>query len=291
METCADLNSAAPPPSKPHPLRHRHSKPAKHAWLREVGIVLGFYYVYQTIRSLANVSGVKNRAHSNAHFLVNLEKTLFIYHEQSIQQAFLGATWFIKAMNVYYGTLHFIITAGLLIWLYVKRHDAYRRLRNLLGATTFLALIGYWAFPLAPPRLYLQCGGDIPAIGPGGGLEKPDCYVDTLAKIGGLWDYQSSAAKAIANAYAAMPSLHFGWSLWCAIVIWQEIGGRRGRILAVLYPSLTLFAIVVTANHYFLDAVGGALILLGGVQIVRWLDRRRSSKLASVSAQELATAE
>ena len=291
METCADLDPVAPTHAAPHPLRHRHSKPVKHAWLREVGIVLGFYYVYQTIRSLANVAGVKNRAHSNAHFLVSAEKTMFIYHEQTIQQAFLGAHWFIKAMNVYYVTLHFIITAGLLIWLYAKRHDAYRRMRNLLGATTFLALIGYWAFPLAPPRLYLQCDGNIPALGPEGGLVKPDCYVDTLAKIGGLWDYQSSAAKAIANAYAAMPSLHFGWALWCAIVIWQEIGGRRGRVLAVLYPALTLFAIVVTANHFFLDAVGGALILLGGLQAVKWRDRRRSHKLAAAPAQRFASSE
>jgi hypothetical protein len=291
MKTCADLDAAAPPPTTPHPLRHRHSKPPKHAWLREVGIVLGFYYVYQTIRSLANVAGVKNRAHSNAHFLVSAEKTIFIYHEQSIQQAFLGATWFIKAMNVYYGTLHFIITAGLLIWLYAKRHDAYRRMRNLLGATTFLALIGYWAFPLAPPRLYLQCDGDIPALGPEGGLVKPNCFVDTLDKIGGLWNYQSSAAKAIANAYAAMPSLHFGWALWCAIVMWHEIGGRKGRVLAILYPALTLFAIVVTANHYFLDAVGGALILLGGMQIVKYLERRRSARSAAASDQQLAAAQ
>ncbi len=286
METCTDPDATASSHATPHPLRHLHSKPAKHAWLRELGIVLGFYYVYQTIRSLANVAGVKNRAHSNAHLLVSIEKDMFIYHEQAIQQLFLGAHWFIKAINVYYGTLHFIITAGLLIWLYSKRHDAYRRLRNLLGATTFLALIGYWAFPLAPPRLYLQCDGDIPALGPEGGLVKPNCFVDTLDKIGGLWNYQSSAAKAIANAYAAMPSLHFGWSLWCAIVIWNEVGGRRGRVLAVMYPALTLFAIVVTANHYFLDAAGGALILLGGLQLVKWRERYRSTRLATVSARE-----
>jgi hypothetical protein len=88
-----------------------------------------------------------------------------------------------------------------------------------------------------------------------------------------------------------MPSLHFGWALWCAIVIWQEVGGRRGRVLAVLYPALTLFAIVVTANHYFLDAVGGALILLGGLQIVKWNERRRSAKLLAAPVQQLAAAE
>ena len=244
---------------------------------------------------LADVSGVKNRAQGNAQWIVTAEKTIFIYHEQSIQQAFLGATWFIKAMNVYYGTLHFIITAGLLVWLYARRHSAYRVMRNLLGATTGLALIGYWTFPLAPPRLYSKCSGRIPALGPEGGLVKPSCFVDTLDKVGGLWDYQSSAAKAIANAYAAMPSLHFGWSLWCAIVIWTQVGGRRGHVLAVLYPTLTLFAIVITANHFFLDAVGGALILCGGLGIVRWSERRRSARLApaltGATAEQLATAQ
>lgn len=281
METCAETESDAPS-TTPEPAAVPH-KAARHAWIREVGVVLGFYYVYQTIRSLADVGGVKNRAQGNANWLVSVEKAMFIYHEHSIQQVFLGATWFIKVMNVYYGTLHFIITAGLLVWMYVRRHYGYRLMRNLLGATTALALIGYWAFPLAPPRLYAQCDGDIPVMGPEGGLVKPTCFVDTLAEVGGLWDYQSSAAKAIANAYAAMPSLHFGWSLWCAIVIWRYVGGRKGRVLAVLYPSLTLFAIVVTANHFFLDAVGGAIILLGGLGISKSIERRRSAKRAAAA--------
>lgn len=286
METCAETETDAPSPTQ-EPAQGPRKAP-RHAWIREVGVVLGFYYVYQTIRSLADVGGVKNRAQGNANWLVDVEKALFIYHEHSIQQFFLGATWFIKVMNVYYGTLHFVITAGLLIWMYVRRHYGYRIMRNLLGATTALALIGYWAFPLAPPRLYLQCDGDIPVMGPEGGLVKPTCFVDTLAEVGGLWDYQSSAAKAIANAYAAMPSLHFGWSLWCAIVIWRYLGGRKGRVLAVLYPALTLFAIVVTANHFFLDAVGGAIILFGGLGISKSIERRRSAKRAAATAKLVA---
>jgi hypothetical protein len=280
MELCADTDVAAHPEEQRRALGHRRSKPARHAWLREVGIVLGFYYVYQTIRSLADVGGVKNRAIGNADWIVSAEKAMFIYHEQTIQQAFLGATWFIKVMNVYYGTLHFVITVGLLVWLYAKRHDAYRHMRNLLGATTGLALIGYWAFPLAPPRLYYRCSNDIPVLGPEGGLSTPHCFVDTLDKIGGLWNYQSSAAKAIANAYAAMPSLHFAWSLWCAIIIWHQFSGRRSRVIAVLYPALTLFAVVVTANHYFLDALGGVVILLGGIWMMRIREVRRSARTA-----------
>ena len=131
-----------------------------------------------------------------------------------MQKAFLGASWFIKVMNVYYGTLHFIITGGLLMWVYLRRHEHYRQYRNLLGMTTALALIGYFAFPLAPPRMY-PCH---------------DCFVDTLDTIGGLWSYHSSAAKAIANPFAAMPSLHFGWALWCGTLLWSFARHRCVRI-------------------------------------------------------------
>ena len=245
-------------------------------WVREVAIVQGFYYVYQAVRSLADQGNGKSRAHGNAHTVVELEQTLHIFHEQAIQSFFLGAYWFIRAMNIYYGTLHFLITAGLLVWMYLRRHDGYRRMRNLLGATTGLALIGYWTFPLAPPRLY-TCNDDVPVVGPEG-YQIGKCFVDTLEKYGGLWSYTSPAAKAIANQYAAMPSLHFGWALWCGIVFWVFVGGRKGRMLAILYPSLTLFAIVVTANHYFLDALGGAVILLAGEFVLVLTARRRTAR-------------
>lgn len=229
-----------------------------HRWYREALRVLAFYYVYQTIRSLANHGNIRPRAFGNATRIVRWERALHIYVERSVQQAFIPARWFIKIMNVYYGTLHFIITAGLLVWVYHYRSYAYRRMRNLLGLTTALALIGYWAFPLAPPRSYPN-----------------NQFVDTLDVIGGLWSYQSSYAKAVANPFAAMPSLHFGWALWCGVVFYSLTKRRSTRALCVLYPLLTLFAIVVTANHYFLDAVGGTIIFVAAVFILRLAERRR----------------
>ncbi len=274
MEVCADVGTPSPgvsPDSAP-----AGSRPAPHAWVRETFIVLGFYYVYQTIRSLADHGGVKNRAYGNARRLVDWEQSIHIFHEQAIQQAFLGAYWFIRVINIYYGSLHFVITVGLLVWLYLRRHDVYRHMRNLLGLTTMLALVGYWAFPLAPPRLY-KCNNNIPVPGPdGSALGK--CFVDTLDKVGGLWSYHSPVAKAVANQYAAMPSLHFGWSLWCAIVLYRYASHRTTRILGVVYPALTLFAIVVSANHYFLDALGGVVIIGTAAWILGTIERRRSSR-------------
>jgi hypothetical protein len=257
----------------------------RYGWVREVAIVLGFYYIYQTIRSLADHTGITSRAYSNARHLVDWEKSLHIFYEQTTQQAFIGAHWFIRLMNIYYGTLHFVITVGLLSWLYIRRHHAYRGMRNLLGLTTALALVGYWAFPLAPPRLY-KCNDNIPVPGPDG-FTIGKCFVDTLDKVGGLWSYHSPVAKAVANQYAAMPSLHFGWALWCAIVLYSYGRSRTTKVLGLLYPVITLFAIVVTANHYFLDAVGGAVIILVAMWILRAVDRRRSQRLLAATPQQL----
>jgi hypothetical protein len=235
-------------------------------WLRELVIVVVFYYSYELVRRVAHLGNVKPRAFGNANRLIALERFLHIYTESAVQKAFLSARWFIKFLNVYYGTLHFVITAALLIWVYLRRHEHYRQYRNLLGMTTALALIGYFAFPLAPPRVY-PC----------------HCFKDTLETVGGLWSYHSSAAKAIANPFAAMPSLHFGWALWCATVFWSFARHRAVRALTVIYPAMTLLAVVVTANHYWLDAVGGAVIFFAASYTLRSLRGRSLRKSQAVS--------
>jgi hypothetical protein len=259
--------------------------PRRRPWVREVVIILTFYWVYQAIRAAANHPGSTTRAFANANRLVGWERALHIYNEQFVQQLFLGSYAFIKVMNIYYGTLHFMVTAGLLVWLFLRRPHQYRRMRNLLGTATGLALIGYWTFPLAPPRL-LPCNESVPAVG-----SQPigSCFVDTLHTVGGLWSYQSPAAQAVANNFAAMPSLHFGWALWCSLVLAWCVGGRWGRILAVCYPMLTLFAIVVTANHYWLDAAGGALVILTALGIQMLWNRRATSRARQDATAHTAT--
>ena len=141
-------------PSEAHRDLTESSPAPRSHWLRELLIVVAFYYSYELIRRFVHLGKVRPRAFRNQLYLIDFERWLHIYTESGVQKAFLGATWFIKVMNVYYGTLHFIITAGLLMWVYLRRHEHYRQYRNLLGMTTALALVGYFAFPLAPPRLY-----------------------------------------------------------------------------------------------------------------------------------------
>jgi hypothetical protein len=109
-----------------------------------------------------------------------------------------------------------------------------------------------------PPRLLCDCAYGAGPVATTDGLPH---FVDTLTLHGGLWSFDNSTMQAVSNQYAAMPSLHFGWSLWCALVLVPRVRHRWTKALAVAYPVVTLLTIIVTGNHYWLDAVGGALVI------------------------------
>lgn len=224
-------------------------------WWREVLYVIAFYGVYSAIRNAGSRNGEAARrvAQANALDIIEWERALRIYHEEPIQQAFLAWEWFIRFWNVYYGSFHFVVTAGALVWLYRSMPTRYPLWRNTLAWTTGLALIGYAAYPLMPPRLLPGSYG----------------YVDTLATVGGLWSFNDGPMASVSNQYAAMPSLHFGWAAWSAFVLWPAARSWWAKALVIGYPAATLFAIVVTGNHFFLDAAGGALVLAAGYVVGR----------------------
>jgi hypothetical protein len=144
-----------------------------------------------------------------------------------------------------------------LVYMFRRMSGRYPLWRNTLAFTTGLALVGFAFYPLMPPRL-------LPA---GYG------FVDTLKDLGGLWSFDSGPVAKVSNQYAAMPSLHFAWSSWCTFVLYPALRRPWAKGLAVAYPFITLFAIVVTANHYWLDAAGGALTLTLGFLLGRALTR------------------
>jgi hypothetical protein len=236
--------------------------------------IVAFYVVYSVIRNTGTGQDHVTQAFHHAQGVIRVERLLGLFHEESIQDWFLGTHWFIRFWDIYYGSFHFIVTTVALIWCFRTRPDRYPLLRNTLAITTALALIGFAFFPLMPPRLLPPSYG----------------FVDTLAKYGGLWSFDSGTMKAVSNQYAAMPSLHFGWSSWCVLVLWPATEGRPwARVLLLLYPVATLFAIVVTANHFWLDALGGAAVLTVGYALASlaasWArSRAASSALQSSSA-------
>ncbi len=215
-------------------------------WWREVAYILAFYGVYSLVRNTQGSAAVSaQEALANAVRVIRLERLLGLYHEETLQDLFLERRWFIEAWNLFYGSLHFVVTAAALVVLFRRFPERYRPWRNALAATTALALVGFALFPLMPPRLLPSAYG----------------YVDTLEAYGSLWSFDSASVQSISNQYAAMPSLHVAWALWSCLVLYGVVRSPWARALAVLYPLATVFAIVVTANHYVLDALGGVAVL------------------------------
>ena len=239
-------------------------------WWVEVLLILGFYIIYSAVRNqFGSASASPEQAFDNAVRIIDIEKAMGLYHEESIQAAFVDHRWFMQAWNVFYGTFHFVVTAGALLWIFLKHPNRYPRTRNSLAATTALAIIGFSTFPLMPPRL-LAVDGKYGGAAFGG---ERYTYIDSLAEFGGTWSFDSGAMQEVSNQFAAMPSLHFGWSAWCLLVLWPVLRSRLAKAAIALYPVATLFAIVVTANHYWIDAVGGAIVLGVGWVVGGWIAR------------------
>jgi PAP2 superfamily len=266
------LDVVAPERKEWHPTSPRAAK----SWVRELFLVLAFYHVYQFARGSADL-GARGRAFRHALWIVDAEQALHIYIEPAVQRVAVTWDWLITLTNGYYGSVHFIGTITVFVWLFVRHSDIYPRMRNLLGVTTGLGLICFWLFPLAPPRMF-PCNDWVAPNGPQSNMG--NCVVDTLNRGGSPWTYHSGVARAIANQFAAMPSLHFGWALWCAIVIFACSRSRALRSVAVFHVAFTLFAIMATANHYILDAVGGALVLLIAHWILEFVAHRRAMRAA-----------
>ena len=268
------LDVAAPKRAEWHPEDTRQTN----SWIRELFLVLIFYQVYQFARGSADV-GARGRAFRHARWIVDAEKSLHIFIEPAIQRAATTWDWLITFTNGYYGSVHFVGTITVFVWLFVRHPSIYPRMRNLLGATTALGLICFWAFPLAPPRMF-PCNEWVAAYGPNSTVG--NCVVDTLNRGGSPWSYHSGVARAIANQFAAMPSLHFAWAVWCVIVIFACTRSRLLRNLGIFHAAFTLFAIMATANHYLLDAVGGVAVLLLANWITGVAARRRALRTLPV---------
>ena len=245
-----------PPQVAPRPVRRAR-------WWHEVLLVVVFYGLYTLVRDIRGNKPVSvAQAFHNARRLIHVERWFGLFHEADMQHFFLHYRWLIEACDDFYGTLHFIAAVTVLVVLFVWFPSHYRRWRNTLAIATGLALNGFMFFPLMPPRL----------------LPPGYHFVDTLKVIGGLWNFSSGPVNDVSNQYAAMPSLHTTWSAWCACAVVPVIRPRWGKVLVFVYPAVTIFAILVTANHFFGDVIAGLLLLVLSYYLSRlmtgWLDRR-----------------
>jgi PAP2 superfamily protein len=220
-------------------------------WWKEVLAVVAFDAVYEW--TSAKAAGAHAVAGSHASQIVHAERSVGILREHAIQQWFLPHRLLIEASDLFYSTVHFVLPVFTLIWLFRRFPERYVRWRNALAWMTGLGLVGFIAYPLLPPRFLPSSFG----------------FVDTLNVVGGIGSWDSALMKDAGNLYAAMPSLHIAWALWCVFALVPIVRRRWIKALLILHPFVTLFTIVVTANHFFLDAAGGVVVFTLGVAIAR----------------------
>jgi hypothetical protein len=265
------------PPAPPTPARRRLLPRATrqgrpYLWTELALIVVG-YSLYTVTRNA--VPGQKAIATRRAGSILRFEHALHIDVELTINHAIDKITPLIVGMNYYYATLHFIVTIGVLVWLYVRHPQAYRSERIVLFVVTVSSLVGFYFYALAPPRFL-----------PGAG------FINTVVTHHTWGSWGNSGVDSVSNQYAAMPSDHIAWSGWCGIMLYRYAGHRWLRIAGLLYPLFTFTVILATGNHFVLDAVFGALNL-GMAFGIRYaatkLWRRRSARQAQASPPTLPT--
>ncbi|MEU6814863.1 phosphatase PAP2 family protein [Streptomyces sp. NPDC046860] len=229
-------------------------------WWTELPLILLVYGCYTAGRLLAR--GDVSTAVDHGLAILRVEKALYLNAEHPLNRVFTAEPWLGVPADFWYASLHYVVTPVVLIWLFRARTEHYRAARTWLMTSTFIGLIGFTLLPTCPPRLLAPAHG----------------FVDTMAYYSayGWWGGEASAPRGMGgmtNQYAAMPSLHVGWALFCGVMLWRCGRTRWAKAAAVGYPLLTAIVVMGTANHYFLDAVAGAAVMGLGLLLSPYVTR------------------
>jgi len=211
--------------------------------IAELLFIVPAYTAYQFVRGA--VHGKAGTAFDNASALIHVEQRIGIFHEANLQQLILPKAWMVDFFNYLYIWGHLPVIIAVALWLYIGHRENYALFWNAFLISGLIALIGFSMVPLAPPR-------SMPEFG----------FTDTIIHAQSYYAFQNPK---IVNQYAAMPSLHFGWDVLVAIALAVNARVRPVRLLAYALPVVMLGGIVLTANHYFLDAAAGAFVALLGL--------------------------
>lgn len=218
-------------------------------WWAELLTIAWLAWLYDVVTGLAPLREPLAIAHGRS--LLRIEQSLHVAVEHSLNVWLAAHHALGVVLSYYYDNAHFVVTFGLLGWLWWKRADVYRPLRNALVGINLIGLLVFWRFPVAPPRML------------GGG------FTDVVATSHTLGSWHTGKLASDADQLAAMPSLHIAWAVWCGVALWRISRRRSMRALALLYPLLTTVVVLSTANHYLLDVLAGAATAAVAVAAVR----------------------
>ncbi len=231
--------------------------------------VVALYLVSELSRGLAG--GGEDAAERHAADVVSAERHLHVFVESTVQSAARHVAGLPTLLGYAYLSLHLVGTAAVLVWVYRRHRPAYARLRNTLVLANGLAVTGYALFPTAPPRLA------------GVGI------ADTVSGATSV-NLSSRFVSSFYNPYAAVPSMHVGFSLLVGFTVWRLARRPVARAAGLAYPAFVLFVIVATGNHFFLDAAAGAAVAVVAAAVIGaptvW--RRRRSAPAEVRSLPVA---
>ncbi|KAA6221702.1 phosphatase PAP2 family protein [Streptomyces albofaciens JCM 4342] len=225
-------------------------------WWTELPLLALVYAAYSAGRLVAR--GDVHAATGHGETILRWEELLRIDPERALNRLFTSTPALGIPADFAYASLHYLVTPAVLIWLWHRRPAHYRTLRTWLMLATLIGLIGFTLLPTAPPRL----------------LDTGSGFADTMARFSsyGWWGDDASAPRGLGgmtNQFAAMPSLHVGWALWCGAVLWKHGRSRATRALAVAYPLVIVLVVMGTANHYLLDALAGTAVMGLGLLLTR----------------------
>jgi len=188
------------------------------------------------------VDGQAGLAFENARAVVDAERGLHLFFEPNLQAwAREHADAVVWVANWMYVNSHFVVTTTFLIWLYIARNHAFYFVRNMFLVAMGLALVGYMAYPTAPPRFLPEWG-----------------FSDSVASFVG--ENAEQSANVLYNPFAAVPSMHVAFALMIAVPAIKLVKHRWAKVLWAIYPFVVTFVVMVTANHFWLDAALGALV-------------------------------
>jgi membrane-associated phospholipid phosphatase len=250
------MGSPPAPPTPPNPsvpssrviraLRFIETRVLPRGWVdlfRQIALFAGALLLYDLVRGIVD-SDNPYKPFGDAMRIIDLERTLHVFIEPSVQAWAINKHWLIDALDWIYLNGHFVVTFAVLAFIYARRNDSFYFVRNMFMIAMGLALIGYWLYPTAPPRLMPEWG-----------------FTDAISQFvtGGSGSIDFGPSKAFLNFYAAVPSMHVCFAVMVGGSMSRLISWRPGKILWALYPLLITFVVVATANHYLTDVFLGAL--------------------------------
>lgn len=215
-------------------------------WLdlfRQISLFLGAYFLYSIVRLVvhggAYVPGYQ--PFGDATRIIDFERTLHVFVEPTVQEWALGKHWLMDAADWIYLNAHMFVTIGVLTYIYLRHNRSFYFLRNTFIIAMLIALVAYWLYPTAPPRLMQEWG-----------------FTDAIKQFTGL-TVEKGPSSAVLNLYAAVPSMHVCFAIMLGWPMAKFARRRPIKVAWALYPLLITFVVIVTGNHYFMDVFLGAL--------------------------------